>query len=118
MSKLPKFALSKNLADLKLSISTFHSYLTFLGIGVIVGFISKRYFKFLFACALISLLIIKGLEYQFILKIDWKSITESVGLDTNLTIEEWISSIYALLIKNIYLSVTAAVGFLIGYRAG
>lgn len=112
-----KYPMPFSMTDLKLSLSEFQNYITVLGIGVIIGFISNRYMKFTILTFLVALLIIKALEYQFFLKIDWQNISQSLGIDTSATLEEWFSAVYSLVSHNIYLTAAGLVGFLIGYRA-
>lgn len=104
--------------NLKSSLSEVHSYITLFGFGVITGFICRRFFKIAILSFLISLALIKVLEFQDILKIDWQVVSSFLGIDTNLSIEQSIKDIYVVASENVYLTGAVAVGFLIGYRAG
>ena len=105
-------------ASLRFSLSEINSYVAIFGAGVIIGFISRRFFSLVLLSLLISLIIVKGLELQNVLKIDWTMITSYLGFDTNVSLGEVFKDIYDLAAQNVYLTITAVTGFLIGYRAG
>lgn len=113
-----KNLLLNKINNLRFSVDTFHSYVTILGAGVIAGFICRRYLKLLIVSGLLAVLVIKSLEKQSLLKIHWSAITELIGIDHSLTVEQVLQEIYEIAAKNIYLSLAGVFGFLIGYRAG
>lgn len=112
-----KFILDK-LSQAKFSVDGFHSYVTLLGVGVIIGFVCGRYFKLLLVSALLAVLVIKGMEKQSLLKINWIALTSMFGFSPNLTLEQAAQEVYILLTNNIYFTLTGFIGFIIGYRAG
>ncbi len=83
-----------------------------------VGFLFKKYFKILFICLFISLLMIKTMEYAKFLIIDWVAIKSFFGIsgagDFNAVLNHYFDWIKAHLL----LFVAATVGFLIGYKLG
>ncbi len=114
---LDKLNIAEKVSNVKFSLSDVHSYITFLGIGVIIGFISRRYFRFLTSGLLVAILLIKALEYQHVLKIDWDLINSTLGFRADLSLESWALEIYAWAKSNIYLTAAGFIGFFIGYRA-
>ena len=105
-------------ASLRFSLGEMHSYMSVFTAGVVVGFIGKRFFSLVVLSVLVALFMVKGLESQNVLKIDWAAITSYFGVDISLSLNELFGDVYRLAVENIYLTGTAVVGFLIGYRAG
>jgi len=81
-----------------------------------VGFLFKKYLKFIFMVLVVSFFMIKGLEYYKILDIDWEAFNTFMGLDPAATFGsvtalalEWVKS-------HLVVSISSAAGFLIGYK--
>jgi uncharacterized membrane protein (Fun14 family) len=113
MNKLNEF-----LDQTQLPLHSIQFYTSLLGIGVAVGFLSKKYLRFMITAALVSLLVIKGLECQGMLDVDWLKITTTLGIQSKVSLEQWASELYQIGTDNAYCSITLAIGFLIGYQAG
>lgn len=114
---LSKEEVMKKILSLKFSLENLHIYLSVLGLGVISGFILRRYFRLLLVSFLISFFILKGLEFQKLVKIEWKFMWDTFGLDPNTSFEELAKEVYKFVTTNIYLSLAGCLGFFIGYRA-
>ena len=81
-----------------------------------IGFLFKKYLKFIFMVLVVSFLMVKGLEYYKILDIDWEAFNTFMGLEPAATFGtvaglalEWIKS-------HLVASISSAAGFLIGYK--
>jgi len=90
----------------------------YFGIAFAAGFFFKKYFKFLFACLVVSLVLIKAFEYNNLLAIDWAGFKNFVGMTKGMGINAFISAQLAWIKAHVLLFVAAVVGFLIGYRLG
>lgn len=83
-----------------------------------VGFLFKKYLKFIFMCLLMSFLLIKGLEYYKVLDIDWEQLNILLGFKPQTTFGELTNLAVEWIKVNVVVSVSAGVGFLIGYKLG
>lgn len=90
----------------------------YFGIAFAAGFFFKKYFKFLFACLLVSLVTIKIFEFNSWLTIDWSGIKNFIGMTQGVSINALISTHVAWIRAHVLLFISAVVGFLIGYRLG
>ena len=108
----------EKMCDLKFSFDQFHIYLMLLGFGSLVGFVTKRYLRLIFVSLVVALLIIKGLESQHIINVDWITLTKQVGLSIDLSFEDALKNMYNFAVNNVYFSLTIFLGLIIGYRAG
>ena len=108
----------EKMCDLKFSFDQFHIYLMLLGFGSLVGFVTKRYLRLIFVSLVVALLIIKGLESQHIINVDWVTLTKQLGLSIDLSFEDALKNMYNFAVNNVYFSLTIFLGLLIGYRAG
>jgi uncharacterized membrane protein (Fun14 family) len=93
----------------------------YFGLSLAIGFLFKKYFKFVFACLIVSALMIKVLEMNHLLEIDWTAIKTMIGMnggapsgDFNATLNhffDWIKN-------HLLLFISTSVGFLVGYKLG
>jgi uncharacterized membrane protein (Fun14 family) len=83
-----------------------------------VGFLFKKYLKFLFMCLLMTFLIIKGLEYYKVLDIDWEAMNRLLGFQPQATIGTIANSIVEWVKLHLVVSISSGLGFLIGYKLG
>jgi uncharacterized membrane protein (Fun14 family) len=81
-----------------------------------VGFLFKKYLKFIFLCLVVSVLLIKGLEYYKILDVDWQALNTFLGLEPTETFSGITSKAFAWVKTHVIVSIASAVGFLIGYK--
>lgn len=92
----------------------------YFGVSFAAGLIIKRYFKFIFGCLIVSILIIKGMEYYKLLEIDWIAIKDMFGITPDK--KDFISPMLSFSIEwvkaNLVASIAALIGFLIGYKLG
>lgn len=83
-----------------------------------IGFLFKKYLKFIFLCLLVSALVIKGLEYYKILDIDWEAFNTFLGLEPTATISSVGNMIVEWVKTHVVITISSIVGFLIGYKLG
>lgn len=88
----------------------------FFGGAFAVGFLFKKYFKFLFGSLFMAFIIIKVLEHNLLITIDWAGVNALVGLEPTADLTTISSIIFAWIKANIILFVSGSVGFLIGYK--
>ena len=90
----------------------------YFGGGFAVGFLFKKYFKFLFACLFLSILLVLVLEYNKVLDIDWQALNVLVGFEPTADVGVILNSTFDWIKANMIVFVSSAVGFLIGYKLG
>ncbi len=83
-----------------------------------VGFLFKKYLKFVIGCLIVSFLIIKGLEYHRILDIDWQAFNTLFGFEPNATFGVMIGTWMEWIKMHLLIVISSLVGFLIGYKLG
>ena len=83
-----------------------------------VGFLFKKYFKFLFTCLIVSAFIIKLLEYNQFLVIDWTAIKVFFGITETFDFNMLINNFFAWIKTHLLLFIASTVGFLVGYKLG
>jgi hypothetical protein len=83
-----------------------------------IGILFKKYFKFLFGCLTISIILIKIMEYNGLLYINWETIKLSAGISSSQDFNALINEFLGWIKNNIFLFVASIIGFLIGYKLG
>lgn len=83
-----------------------------------IGFLFKKYLKFIFACLIVSFLIIKGLESYNVLDIDWEALNILVGLEPTSTISSVSTKAVEWVKAHVVITISSTLGFLIGYKLG
>jgi len=83
-----------------------------------IGFLFKKYLKFIFFALLFSILLIKGLEYYQILDIDWEAFNKVMGFEPQTTIGSIASMIFEWVKAHLVVTVASLLGFLLGYKLG
>jgi hypothetical protein len=90
----------------------------------VVGVLFKKYFKHILIYTLITVFILKSLEYYSILSdlrslIDWKVLNEFLGVKTGgLNLSGSASVFIAWVRENLILFLASSLGFLFGYKVG
>lgn len=115
---IKKEDLMMHASSLKILLGNTHSFATLFGLGVVLGFVTKKFFRITLMAVVVALAIIKGLEYQEVLKIDWNNVTSYIGIDPGMPLEELAIDFYSMAVSNLYLTVTFVVGFIVGHKAG
>lgn len=86
--------------------------------GMMLGFISKKYFKIMLITFCVTIAIIKGLEYQNLLKLDYAGFKNFIGIDSAATFTSFGSDILIWIKENMVATTCTALGFLIGFKIG
>jgi hypothetical protein len=90
----------------------------YFGASFALGFLFKKYFKFLFSCLIISAILIKILEYNTLLTVNWNAIWLFLGVGPETGFNTIINQYFDWIKNNIVLFISAFIGFLIGYKLG
>ncbi len=87
--------------------------------GFAIGFLFKRYFKFLFATAIIAVAIIMFLHTKNMVVIDWVALSQYIGFDVEqISISTAINTTWDWIKHNALVFVSTLSGFMIGYKLG
>ena len=86
--------------------------------GFAVGFLFKKYLKFVITCLVVAFLLIKGLEYYKVLDVDWQAFNTLLGFEPDATFGSMISTWLEWTKSHLLIVISSAVGFLIGYKLG
>ncbi len=90
----------------------------YFGIFFSVGFLFKKYFKFLFGCIIVAIIAIKIMEYNALITIDWVALKKTAGMGVTEDLNALMNTAFNWIKQNILLFVASSVGFLIGYKLG
>ncbi len=88
------------------------------GICFITGLLFKKYFKFLFSCIAMTVIALKVMEYNNLLKIDWMSLYAFLGFEANADIHSMINMLFDWIKINVIVFLACLSGFIIGYKLG
>lgn len=88
------------------------------GAGFAIGFLFKRYFRAALATVLLSLLLIKGLEHQHILLINWGMLKQMVGMHAEAGWHNFAQSFGSFVQHNLATLIAGLGGFLFGHHLG
>jgi len=89
-----------------------------LGLGLITGFLCRRYFKYAVLGIVTALLFIKLLEYNRLLLINWTGMKNLVGIRSGADLNQSINGIFLWAKAHIVLVATTIGGFFLGTRVG
>ena len=103
-------------SKLNMSSGKLVEILYYLGIGFILGFLFKKYFKHVLLISLVLFLTYKGLVYIDAITIEWNKVYNFFGLQPAVTLDSVIGSYFAWVKANIVVFLTAFIGFLIGAK--
>jgi uncharacterized membrane protein (Fun14 family) len=90
----------------------------YFGLGFAVGFLFKKYFRVFFVSTLIAIALIFFLQCNKILDIDWEALNTFLGFEPTADIGVILNSAFEWVKANIVITISSAVGFLIGYKLG
>ncbi len=90
----------------------------YFGGGFAVGFLFKKYFKFLFLSALLAVVVILFLQHNKVLDIDWEACKVLLGFDPTADIGMLLDSLFDWIKGNLMVVISSSVGFLIGCKLG
>ena len=82
------------------------------------GYLFKKYFKIVFISLIVTVFVIKALEYGHFLTIDWMAIKTFLGLDGASDFNTIVNRCFDWIKDHLLLFISAVVGFLVGYKLG
>ena len=88
----------------------------FFGIGILAGFVIKKYLRLMLLSAIICFFVIKGLEFQHVLNIEWGTLNQFFGLKPSTTLNEIAILLYAWSASHPNESIPGGVGIFIGFN--
>lgn len=100
------------------SLADFGRAATYLGIGVLLGLLAKKYLRLIITSIIVAALLLKGLEIRGVLTVDWSGLREMIGLDASTTFESVLNVVIEWLKNQSLVALSAIIGFFIGYKAG
>ena len=86
--------------------------------GFLLGFIFKRYFKFLFVSVLFAGLLMVGFESLGVITIDWQAVKELIGWVSPADAQSMASQLFEWVKNNSVAFIASLLGFLIGCKVG
>ena len=86
--------------------------------GMIFGLISKKYCNIMLITLGVTLAVIKGLEYQNLLTVDYVGFKAFIGIDSAATFSSFGSDALTWIKENMVATTCTALGFLIGFKIG
>ena len=90
----------------------------YFGSGFAIGFLFKKYFKFLLTTILIAIILIKIFEYNNVLVIDWEGVNTLFGFESTTDFSTIVNNAFAWIKANMIIFISSIVGFLVGYKLG
>jgi|SRR5579862_4441888 len=90
----------------------------YFGLSLAIGYLFKKYFKFIFVCLFVAAFIIKAMEFSQLLVIDWATIKTMLGLSSSSDFNSTLNLFFAWVRSNLLLFIASVVGFLVGYKLG
>ena len=82
------------------------------------GFLLKKYFKYLISGFILAVVMIKLLEYNALLSIDWAAIKALTGIKSTADLNTLANTFIVWIKGNIFLFGAGVIGVLLGYRLG
>ncbi len=83
-----------------------------------IGFLFKKYCKFVVVCLVVTACLIKIGEYNQFLTIDWAAIKTCLGLTPDTDLNTLMNHGCDWIKNNVVLFVAIIIGFLVGYKLG
>jgi len=88
------------------------------GSGFAIGFLFKKYFKFLILCTVVTAVVIKVFEYHDVITIDWESFRLLFGFPSDLEINDVLTYSFDWMKAHLVIVICSLGGFLFGYKLG
>ena len=107
-------AIERALIKLHLSSQDIVHIISFVIGGAVVGFLFKKYLKYLFIFTLVFVLLLIMLDRSNWIAVNWSM----TGIDPQVTVQQSLQNMVNMVRDNMVLSVSAFVGFIVGYSIG
>lgn len=85
-----------------------------------IGYVVKKHFKTIILSLLLSAIIIKGMEYNKLLEVDWNAVKSLLGIsaDKKDFITPLVNNLVEWVKNNVVVAVASLIGFLLGSKLG
>ena len=91
----------------------------FFGAGFAIGFLFKKYFKFLFGCILVTSLFLLFLYYNSVITFDWPALYRALCIDpAQVQVDTFLGMYWEWVKANVLVTVSTLIGFIVGYKLG
>jgi uncharacterized membrane protein (Fun14 family) len=91
---------------------------SFFGIGFFSGFLLKKYFRYVLLSLIVLTVVAFILENSSIIHIDWNRVRSILGIASTDTIDSIFYVSFDWVKANVVSSISALIGFVIGYKVG
>jgi uncharacterized membrane protein (Fun14 family) len=90
----------------------------FGAMGLLSGFLFRKYFQLFVVCTILGVGLIAGLDYFGMIHIDWNAVNGMVGTTPTQNVDNIFQSAMAWMKVNVALITSFAVGFIAGFKVG
>lgn len=90
----------------------------FAAMGVLTGFLFRKYFQMFMVCSILGIGLIAGLDYFGMIHIDWNAVNSMFGTAPTQNVDNLFQSAVAWIEVNVTLVTSFAVGFILGLKVG
>jgi len=90
----------------------------YFGLSFASGYLFKKYFKIVFVSLIVTVFVIKALEYGHFLIIDWTAIKTFLGMDGAADFNTIVNRCFDWMKDHLLLFIASVIGFLVGYKLG
>lgn len=103
----------------KIRASTAGTVALYFGAFFAIGFLFKKYFKFLFGCTIITVTILMILQYNSVINFDWPSFYKLIKYNpADFKMDALFESTMNWVKSNFVVFISSTIGFIIGYKLG
>jgi uncharacterized membrane protein (Fun14 family) len=88
------------------------------GLGILGGFLVKRFGRQTIVLFVLITAILLGFDYLGVIKIDWLVIKDFIGIAPSQTLEGFVQEYIGWIKEHILAVFVGVIGFLIGYKIG
>lgn len=90
----------------------------YFGLSFCTGFLFKKYCKVVITCLVFSAILIKVMEYNHFVAIDWNAVSAMFGLETATDFNSLLNLFFDWIKNHLLLFIASTIGFLVGYKLG
>lgn len=101
----------------KIKSSTAGSMALYFGASFAVGFLFKKYFKFMLGCTIVTVAILMVLQHNNVINFDWDAFYKLIQYNpADVKFNTLLESSISWVKSNLIIFISAACGFIIGYK--
>lgn len=90
----------------------------FGAMGLLSGFLFRKYFQMFMVCTILGVGLIAGLDYLGMIHIDWNAVNGMVGTAPTQNVDNIFQSAMAWVKVNVILVASFGTGFVAGFKVG